>query len=211
MVSQSPPHDKDNEKALLGSMLIDPAVITKVSMIVKHTDFYDPYHRQLYNVILIANDANQPIEDVVVLKQSVTAMGVEWNAGYLAELLNIVPTSRNACEYAHNVRQLSRRRQVIDLSRELVAKANNPTSELDDITSYARQYIELMELGSNRNMPGLVGDAMQLVVDDLNQERRRLAGISSGFPTIDEHFGMMQPSELTTIGARPGGGKTTFN
>lgn len=210
MANSAPIHDKESERALLGSMLLDARVIVEVTTIVKPADLHDVYHRQLFTAIVTINDACQPIDDIVVLKSQITQMDIEWDAAYIAKILDCVPTATNAVRYAHTIRQLSRRRQIIDLSNVLSSKANDATTDLEDITSYARQYVEIMQAGSREDLPVPVSDALQKLVDDLDKKHSAHC-LPTGFPTIDSCFGMLQASELTAVGARPGGGKTTFS
>lgn len=203
-------HDREVEMALLGTMLLNSKAIAEVTTIVKNTDFHVKYHRQLFNAFLVIHEAKQPLNDSVVLKRQLVEMGIEFDAGYIARIGESVPTALNAFRYAETVRELSLRRQVLDLSRDLAGKANDQTTKLEEITSYARQYVELLQMGSARNMPRPVVASMRLLVDDLNQGQSGYS-LPTGFPTIDESFGMLQASELTAIGARPGGGKTTFS
>lgn len=203
-------HDKEAEMALLGSMLIDTRCIPAVTTHVKHSDFYDPYHRQLFGALVIIHDANEPINDIVVLKRQLIAMSIEFDAATIGRIMTSVPTASNAEHYAGAVRELATRRQLLDLSRELASQAKDRAATLEEITSYARQYVELLQAGSTRNMPALVTDALGKLIEHAEQEQSTRS-VPWGFPIIDHDFGKLIASELTTIGARPGGGKTTFS
>ncbi len=66
-----------------------------------------------------------------------------------------------------------------------------------------------METGSRKFEPTPIGVTLSELATQATTATSPI-GLPIGFPKIDEYFGFLQNGELTTLGARPGGGKTTF-
>ncbi len=202
--------DEETEMALLGCLILKPDIIPMIAGDLKANEFANDYHRRLYTALLVMYEANEPVGDLLAVRGKVIAMGIGWDTAYMGRIASSVPTANNAKHYAATIRELATRRRVIELSTVLLRRANDPTSQLTDIASHAREYLDVLERQSTKDTARPIGDVMSDVVAEFDQPACG-GGVPTGFPSIDSKFGRMQGSELTIVGARPGGGKTTFS
>ena len=105
-----PPHNRDAEKSVLGSMLRDNRLIPDVVQIVRPEDFYVFGHQKIFEAIaeLYVNQGKSA--DPVTLASYLADNKLLEDAGgyqYLPELWEAAPSAGNAEHYAQIVRQKS--------------------------------------------------------------------------------------------------------
>jgi replicative DNA helicase len=91
------PNNIEAEKATLGSLLIDPRAIERVTGILNPVQFYLPVHQTVYGAMVELYEGDKPT-DVVAVSNVLEEAGKLDDAGgpaYLAALANDVPMSMN--------------------------------------------------------------------------------------------------------------------
>lgn len=109
------------ERALLGSILIDPASITEILTLIRAEDFYVAEHKQIFLAMRELFEASREI-DPVTLIDTLVHKGVYEKAGgedYIRSLLEATPSAMNIADYARIVKEESTRRQIITLCAEV--------------------------------------------------------------------------------------------
>ena len=109
------------ERALLGSILIDPASLNEVAGKVSHNEFYVREHREIFLAMRELFDASQEI-DPVTLIDTLVHKGVYEKAGgedYIRSLLDATPSAMNVADYARIVKEESERRRIIETCQEI--------------------------------------------------------------------------------------------
>jgi replicative DNA helicase len=119
------PQNLDAERAVLGSILLMPSVLSDVTPIVKPQDFYDDAHRKIYEHLLGMNAAI----DVLLLSERLKQSGDYEDIGgaaYLAEIGRQVPTASHAKHYAKIVAEKASRRTAIHAAIDTMNEAFEP-------------------------------------------------------------------------------------
>jgi len=101
-----PPHSREAEQAVLGSMLRDNTVIPAVVRILESSQFYVDAHQRLFRTIVALWQAGKAV-DLITLADAVHEQGMISDIGgyaYLGELWDAAPTAANAEHYARIVR-----------------------------------------------------------------------------------------------------------
>ncbi len=209
------PKSIEAEEALLGSLLIDPDVITHVANLVEPGDFYLARHGEIYDVIRQLFDQGEPIDFVTVVEELERRGKLEEVGGrsYIASLVNAVPTAINAYQYAQIVQEKSTLRQLISAAADIARKAYDDAQEVKDVVEEAEKLI--FAIAERRLDQDLVPihDVMPQVLEDIRMLAERgedVLGAPSGFKDLDKLLGGFQKSDLIILAARPGMGKTSF-
>lgn len=108
------------EQAVLGSMLIDADCIDGVMEQLRSDDFALQQNRDIFSTIRTMHQSARSIDGVTIaaeMERNDTYDPVTTRT-YLAELMEVTPTSANVMEYADIVRDQARRRKLIDALRE---------------------------------------------------------------------------------------------
>ncbi len=209
------PRNIEAEEALLGSLLIDPDVISHVANVVAPEDFYLARHCEIYDVIRTLFDQGDPVDFVTVTEELERRDKLEEVGGrsYITSLVNTVPTAINAFQYAQIVQEKSTLRHLISAAGEIARKAYDDSQEVGDVVNDAEKLI--FAISERRLEQDLVAisDVVPKVIDDiktLHQRRGAVMGVATGFHLLDTMLGGLQPSDLIVLAARPGMGKTSL-
>jgi hypothetical protein len=115
------PHSREAEEAVLGAVLIDPAVYDDLNKFLQPNDFYIHRLRWVWESYTRLNEAHTPIDYLTVSEDlerhgKLNEIG---GAAYLTALLDQVPTTLNAEAYGRIIAEDSaRRREIARLQAE---------------------------------------------------------------------------------------------
>lgn len=212
-----PPHSRDAERCVLGSMLRDNNVINDVVQIFgKGSDyFYADAHRKIFDGMIKLNDGGHPV-DLVVLAEWLAANKYIDDVGgysYLGELWEAAPTAANANYYAKIVRDKAIVRNIIHAGNEILRDAYDSIAPGDELLEAAeRKILEIAQLGIMGETVDL-NDAMREAYERIDYRATKgniHTGVQSGFADLDERTAGLHNNELVILAARPSVGKTAL-
>jgi len=209
------PHNTSAEEALLGSILIDPEAIYKVADIISAEDFYKPAHQIIYSAILYLFEKREAI-DILTVTNRLKEMGELDNIGgaaYLFELINKTPSVMNVVHYAKIIKDKKARRDMIQMSYEIQRLAfdeeKDPEELIDELGAKIFKVAEKVYPKEFSHISKFLEEAYQRI-EELHTQERKLRGIPTGFPLLDEYLGGLQKSDLIILASRPSLGKTAL-
>ena len=207
----------DAEQSVLGSILINPECFNDVAQIVTSEDFYMEDHKNIFLAMHTFNLQNRSIDPITLVNELV-AKGVyaDENAAraYIRLLVDIVPGSANAKDYAKIVYEKSVLRKLISASEEISAAAYAEQDNVSNIVDWAEQKIfNIAQTNEKRDFVHIKDVITQTYerLDSLKDGPTEEAlGIKTGFSKLDEYVIGFSKGDLVVVGARPGVGKTSF-
>ena len=212
------PHDIIAEESVIGSILIDGNAITRITSILRATDFYSQRNRKCYEAALTLYERGTAINQVTMAHEiSIEDGALEMVGGaeYLARLVSNVPTSVHIEHYAAIVHAASLFRQIIRAGSEITDLGYDGGADVEKILDRAEEVV--FGIRSRRNARGLMhirsffDDYMEQHGAMLDPDSVALAPVITGFPQLDELLGGgMQRSDLLILAARPSLGKSTL-
>lgn len=220
---REPPHDFDAERALLGSMMINPAAIPAVRAILREgpAEFWGDAHRKLWTVITSIVDAGKPWDGVVV-KDELVRRGEFGSIGGYTFLSSILDFERDksphhAAEYAAIVHEKHILRSVIFRAGKIVDDAYGRTDGRPSPTAaevvgrFSDTAARLADLSMSRGASsGVIAEALDRVVAEMIEPTRESQGVQTGYFGLDNLIGGLKPAKLMIVAARPSCGKTTL-
>jgi replicative DNA helicase len=212
-----PPHNRDAERSVLGSMLRDNAVIGDVLQIVRVENFYTDAHQKIFQAITALYDKGHPADLVTVAEVLREQKFIEDVGGYayLAELWDAAPTAANAEYYARIVRDKAVVRSLIHAGTEILRDAYDQVQPADELLEGAeRKILDIAQMGIT-GQTHTIENALKEAYDRIDQRHQRdslasISGIPTGFLDLDEKTAGLQNSELVIVAARPSVGKTSL-
>lgn len=209
------PQNIEAEEAVLGSLLIDPEAIFRVSPFLKPSDFYIVKNGWIYDVILSLHERRQPADFVTVCDELENREQLEEVGGpaFISSLINSVPTAIHAEAYGHIVERTALRRRLIAAAGQIAGFAYEEEQSVDEVID--RSEAVLFSISQRRASRDLV-PIKQVLADYydriayLYEHRGEPLGIPTGFIDMDKLLGGLQRSDLIIIAARPGVGKTSM-
>lgn len=210
-----PPHSLEAEQSLLGSMMLSEEAVETATNFVSSDDFYQSSHRYIFTALVDLYKTSKPC-DIVTLQEELKRQEHLADAGgvsYLAQLLNVVPTAKNASQYATIVKEKSLLRRLISTSAEISDNAYDPQAVAEGLIDTAEQRILQLNQFKKTKPYEYMKDLVQVTMDELSrlfENHNAVTGIPSGFTKLDEMTSGWQNSDLIILAARPAMGKTAF-
>jgi replicative DNA helicase len=210
-----PPHSIEAEQSLIGSMMLSEDAIVAAMELVSSSDFYQSAHRTIYEGIFSLYSEHKPC-DLVTLQEQLRSQGKLAEVGgvsYISQMLNVVPTSKNAEHYAKIVKDKAMLRQLISLTGENFDKAYDPSTKTELILDETEQKVlKLSQFKSTKSFHELKDLVKETFahLEQLYENKQPVTGIPSGFIDLDAYTAGFQKSDLVILAARPSMGKTAF-
>lgn len=214
ILDRLPPQDLNAEKAVLGSILLDPSVLDDVASTVKASDFYADANQKIYRRLQAMHDDGKRI-DVLLLVECLKQDGDFESVGgtaYLAEVAQSVPYAANAVYYAEMVRERAVRRAIIHAGTDMIRSAWDLGAEVADTLDAAEKTISRAATGLDGKSVVTASEATAEFLDRVDKmtQNRDACGVFTGLERFDAELGGFLGGELVIIAARPSVGKTSL-
>ena len=208
------PHSLEGEQAVLGAMLIDPDCVKNVMDRLRPGDFYLRQNREIFETILTMFNYSRPIDGITVFGEMEKAGLTDGNTrSYLAQLMEITPTSANVMEYAAIVQDKALLRSVAQAAGEITALVQEGMGEAGEILEASEQKIYAIRRGQSAQEMVPLRNVLPDVLDrlgEMSEHENHLPGLSTGLSAIDQKITGLNKSDLILLAARPGMGKTSL-
>jgi len=215
ILTRVPPQNLDAEQSVLGAVLLDNEAVNMVLEILGPDEFYRESHREIFRAMIELSDRGQPV-DAITLTDALNNRGVLeriGGAGYIAELVNRVPTAANVAHYARIVREKAVLRSLASTATEIAGGAFDGPVDVDQYLDEAEHRI--FEIAERRISPSFhnirdVTKASIGLLERLHDRRELVTGVPTGFTELNRITAGFQPADLIVIAARPSMGKTAL-
>lgn len=213
---RTPPHNLDAEQSVLGGILLDNQNFHRVCDIVRAEDFYRPAHGKIYAAMLDLSAKSEPIDPVTLKAKLIQMETLEevGGLGYLAELMERVPTATNSEYHAKIVADLAVKRNLITSCSEISARGYEPGEITEELLDYAERTI--FSISSSKRSQNMlpVRDIVKgafLELEKRFENQDQMTGVPSGWVELDKYTQGFQRSDMIIVACRPSMGKTSFS
>jgi replicative DNA helicase len=212
----TPPNDTAAEESVLGSILIEPESMIKISDMLTHDDFFIDSNARIYEAIYSLFHAHKPI-DIITLSTLLVEKGVFDSIGgasRLAELTGAVPSASHIFEYAQIVKKNRPLRKMISAGDKIMGYARDESKKVEDLLESAEKevfsisqtflkdkFVHIKEILSSR---------FEIFAERHMSEEEITGGIPTGYAGLDKYLSGLHPSDMIVLAARPSMGKTAF-
>lgn len=209
------PANVEAEQAVLGSLLIDPDAIVKVSTTLRDVDFYREPHQWIFRALLALHEKREPADFVTLVDELERNDQLEEIGGpaYITQLINNTPTAIYADHYARIVERTATLRRLIGAANQIAELAYDESHEVDEVVDRAESIIfGVSESRIHRDLTPVARVLDEVVdqIDFLARNQNRLMGVPTGFVLLDKMLGGFQKSDLIIVAGRPGMGKSSL-
>jgi replicative DNA helicase len=215
---RQPPHNLEAEQALLGALLIQNKTYDAVADFLRPEHFAQAVHGRIYQAIATLLDRGH-VANGVTLKaifdqdDALTEIG---GAQYLGRLATSVVTIINAADYGRTIFDLWKRRQLIAVCQEVAERSYVTTLEetADTIAADAEHRLYEATLSGDKRGAGVSSaDSVSAALNAMDAARRgdrRILGVTTGIPALDELIGGLEDELLYILAGRPSMGKSVL-
>lgn len=213
------PHNLDAEKAVLGCVLTDPDTLKEAALRLHFQGaFYSSAHQTIFETILLMANSHEEQQaiDLITVSEALKSKGKLQAVGgdsYLAELMNVIPTTANIENYVKIVHEYAVLRKLIKTSSDIVQKCFDSDSQVNLLIDEVQQEISGVANLQAGNEAASISDYMKPAIDyllQLNEQKGDAVGIPTGYKDLDHMITGLKPADMIVLAARPSIGKTTI-
>lgn len=202
---------REAERAVLGCLLTDGAVLWDIVGIVKPKDFSLDAHRKIFAAMCVLAKAGGSIDLLTVkdeLRRSAQLEEVGGSA-FVSSLVDTIPAVSHVARYAEIVAEKSRLRALAGLGQTIAQRATSGESAQQIAAECS---VALAEVATGRGQgPVPLRDIAKRTAARLEERMARgvwITGIATGLHKLDSYTLGLQRGVLSLLAARPRVGKT---
>ena len=210
------PYSEEAEKGALCCMLIDSdKCLGEVVGKLPPEGFHSPAHREIYAALAELKD-KRLLVDLVTLTARLHDKGTlndVGGPGYLAELVEYVPTTALFEQYIEILQDKRVLRSIITSCTECVTRAHEEQDNVRGLLdTVEKEILEIRQFDANNVTRTLKTEVMEAVsgINKMMNNRGSISGLSTGFKDLDRLTDGLHAAEMIIIAARPSMGKTSF-
>lgn len=209
------PQSPDAERAVLGSILINPDSLYRVIGIIDTADFFRDAHRTIFGTMRKIAEESREIDLLTVKEELAKNAQLEKIGGsaYISSLVDGIPDIANVERYAKIVKEKSTLRRLIVMGNSVMRAALDAPSESGDVLNIAEKSLyEIAEGATDKGFVSLdkITRTNMGAIEQLHEAGKLITGIPTGYDRFNEFTSGFQPSDLVILAARPSMGKTSF-
>ena len=210
------PSSDESERVILGSILLDNALIAQAVENLKPEDFYSPLNRRVFAAMIALFERQKQI-DPILIGEELKKEGSLDAIGGVTTITNLtygLPHFSNIEEYLTVVRDKSVLRHLIRTCNAISSDALSEEQEASTVLDEAEQRI--FALAEGRTKPSfsriepVARHVFEMVTERSKGEGTGITGLPTGFREFDEMTSGLQRTDLIIVGGRPSMGKTAL-
>lgn len=216
------PHNKEAEAIILGTVMVEPALLPTLLDGITREDFFIPSNALVYQAVRDLYQTRQVI-DPITIWQRAQALEVAENrqtgldASKIAALLDGTARIRDEAYLTglmEVVKETALRRRMIRYAEYLANQARQPDVSPDKLVSdMARRAVEYSNDSAESSDLIDSSTAMSRTLDALEERwnnRNGFLGLKTGFPDLDSALLGVRGGSVYVIASAPNVGKTTL-
>lgn len=209
-----PPQSLEGEMSVLGGVLLENEALNKALEILRPEDFYREGHRKIFTALIALSEKGEPADLVTLtaMLQQTGDLEAIGGGGYLATLVDYVPTAANIVYYSRLVKEKALARRLIQVATEIATRGYEGGDVEADL-DWAEKSI--FEVAGAKSKPSyfsireIMKDTFK-TIERLYDRKELITGIPTGFADLDMMTAGLQGGDLVIVAARPSMGKTAF-
>lgn len=210
-----PPHNLEAERAVLGAILLEPAILPRAVELLAADEFYKDAHRRIYTVMLGLFERGEPADALTVSEELRREGHLEEVGGQaaLATLMEEATVATQFATYAGIVRDKAQLRELIRVAREVVEQGFEETEDVPVLLDRAEQMLFRIAERRLRSAAFPVRDILTRAIQQIEalyHRKELVTGLATGFAKLDELTAGLQRADFLIIAGRPSMGKTAF-
>lgn len=196
------------ERSILSSIVFEPSQFDELGSQLKKDDFYLPAHQDIFGVMTLLLQKDQPIDEEFIKKELIKIKKFDENV--MLEILSANPIS-NTKAYVEEIRDKSLKRHLLTLTTEIkrvTVEEELPSQEVIDIVEKKLYEITQNNQTSDfKDSPKMTFDTMTYIKEMKERGNKILVGVDTGFYELNKMTTGFGKGDLVIVAARPAMGK----
>ena len=215
LAGKVPPQSLEAERAVLGAILLEPALLPRAVELLTPEEFYKEAHRRIFAAMIQLFERGEA-PDTIMVAETLRRDGVFEEVGghtLLATLQEEGTVATQFASYTAIVREKALLREMIRVAREIVEEGYEETDDVQGLLDRAEQM--LFRISQRRFQRTAfpvreILDAAIKHIEMLYHRKEDITGLATGFTDLDKMTSGLQGSDFVIIAGRPSTGKTAF-
>lgn len=199
------------ERAVLSSIIFDPATYEDIAAKIAAEDFYLPMHRTIFEAMGELEREDQPIDEEFLKKKLLQKNSFDEDV--FIEILSSNPLS-NSGAYVDEIKEKSIKRKLVRLTTEIKEVAVEQDLPSDDVLDVIQKKLYEISLDANtrefRESDEMVRSTIEHIYEMKKRGNSGVVGLDTGFRELNHLTTGFGEGDLIIIAARPAMGKTAF-
>lgn len=207
------PSSPEAERATLGAVQLDNALIAQAIELLMPDDFYVPSHRRIFIAMIALFEKGMEINPILIGEELKKDNALESVGGFtfITGLTYGLPHSSNIEHYAKVIKGKAALRDLIKAANKITQEALEEEDDPEIILDHAEA--QIFAVAEKRTKSSFV--AMPPLIDQVIERAQsgtegQITGLRTGYPDLDKLTSGLQPQDLIILAARPSMGKTAF-
>ena len=204
-------HNINIERAVLSSILFNPASFEDVAAQLDAKDFYLPSHRYMFEAMEACEREDLPIDEEFI-KKKLNQQG-RFDEDAMLEILstNPLPTTK---AYVEEIREKAIKRELVQLTsdiKEIAVEKDLPSSDVVDLVQ--QKLYQITQENTHREFresPEMTHATIAHIHEMKKRGNAGVVGVDTGFTEINKLTTGFGEGDLIIVAARPAMGKTAF-
>jgi replicative DNA helicase len=216
VIERVPPHSLENERAVIGCVIVAPTTFPEVAVIVDVDDFFLPAHREIWEAMLAIDKRRRAIDILGVeaeLKSAGALSKLDGGLSYLLQCSTDAPVITNVAQYAQAVKDNATMRRLIATTSEINSTSYVVPANVEEHVSEATEKVAAV----GRRAAVDRSKTLEETADELLRSIEKvelgevLERVPTGIPKLDELLkGGLLPEHLIVVIANTSIGKTSW-
>ena len=196
------------ERAVLSSILFDPAIFEDVAATLKPSDFYHPFHQNVFTVMEELWREDQPIDEEFIKEKLELKNQFDENA--FLDILAANPLS-NTASYVKEIKEKALKRELVHLTTEIkkiTVEQDLPVADvIDEVQSKLYQITTQTSSQDFKDSVEVMKETLSHLLKMKEKGNSILIGLDTGFHELNLKTAGFNAGDLIIIAARPSMGK----
>jgi replicative DNA helicase len=204
-------YSRSVERVILSSLIFQPELIDETSSEINKQDFYIPFYRNVYSVLLYLEENKKPLSEEHIKEE------LERRKQYNEEeFFNIFLESpiANIEFYLKDLKDRSVKRQLLQVAKIIEDSVYEQDMDSFEVLNLVESKIyDITQDGYTkgfRDSPEIVESTKTYIEEMSKRENKEVTGLPTGFAQLNKMTTGFNVGELIIVAARPAMGKTAF-
>ncbi len=205
-------HGVELEEAIIGACLIDKYAFGRTYGLLDAENFYGAGHKTVYEVMKEMYDQSLPLDILTVTAKIVSTKNISEINGsnvlfFVTKLTHTVVSSAHLEYHCHLVREMWRRRRILEIKAEQIQDDSDPRETIKNINDQIR---EILGTDIKREWHDMMDLMYDLMVHQSDMVKGKKTFLTTGFIRSDNLNGGFFNGQMIVIGSRPATGKSAL-
>jgi replicative DNA helicase len=216
MLERALPHAAEAERAVLGSIILDNALVNDAVELLTPEDFYTRAHQSVFRAMTALCERGSEINPILLGEELRREGALEQTGGitYVSELTYGLPHRTNLAAYAKLILDKAKKRELIKACQKTTSACledeDDSAAVLDDHSRMVFALADGAGAGTSDRLGRLVKGVLAETAERAERGAAAVTGVATGLRDVDTLLLGLQPEDLIILAARPGMGKSAL-